>query len=282
MAGYVVDEGVGLVVVINKWDLVEKDDRTFDEYSARLRAQAPFLGFAPIVAVSAKTGQRVGRALDAAVEIARGRRRRIATGALNRVLSEATYRQPPPPGAQSATQVLLRDPGVHRAADVRAVRERRGARPFQLPAVPREPAAGCVRVRRHADPRIDRRRAIRVELEPRAHGAAAVAAGSQGPRSRARARPGGRPRGQWRQAAGVGTRAGAGRSWAPARGAPRSPVLLAGSVPSRCWPARPETRGRCVSGHARERRPTCRASRLPDGVVVTADEGRLARPGSSS
>ena len=97
VAGYVVDEGVGLVVVINKWDLVEKDDRTFDEYSARLRAQVPFLGFAPILAVSARTGQRVGKALDAAVEIARGRRRRIATGALNRVLSDATFRQPPPP-----------------------------------------------------------------------------------------------------------------------------------------------------------------------------------------
>ncbi len=97
VAGYVVDEGVGLVVVINKWDLVEKDDRTFDEYSARLRVQAPFLGFAPIVAVSAKSGQRVVKALDAAVDIARGRRRRIATGALNRVLNEATFRQPPPP-----------------------------------------------------------------------------------------------------------------------------------------------------------------------------------------
>ncbi len=97
VAGYVVDEGVGLVVVLNKWDLVEKDDRTFDEYSARLRRQAPFLGFAPIVAVSAMTGLRVGRALDSAVDIARGRRRRINTGALNRVLSDATYRQPPPP-----------------------------------------------------------------------------------------------------------------------------------------------------------------------------------------
>ena len=97
VAGYVVDEGVGLVVVINKWDLVEKDDRTFDEYSARLRAQAPFLGFAPILAVSARTGQRVTKALDAAVDIARGRRRRIPTGALNRVLSDATFRQPAPP-----------------------------------------------------------------------------------------------------------------------------------------------------------------------------------------
>jgi GTP-binding protein len=97
VAGYVVDEGVGLVLVLNKWDLVEKDDRTFDAYAAKLRGQAPFLGFAPIVAVSATTGLRVGRALDAALDIARGRRRRIATAALNRVVTEATYRQPPPP-----------------------------------------------------------------------------------------------------------------------------------------------------------------------------------------
>jgi len=97
VAGYVVDEGVGLVVVLNKWDLVEKDDRTFDEYAARLRRQAPFLGFAPIVSVSARSGQRVSRALDAALDIARGRRRRVPTGALNRVLADATYRQPPPP-----------------------------------------------------------------------------------------------------------------------------------------------------------------------------------------
>jgi GTP-binding protein len=116
VAGYVVDEGVGLVVVLNKWDLVEKDDRTFDEYSDRLRRQAPFLGFAPIVSVSARSGQRVSRALDAAVEIARGRRRRVSTGALNRVLADATYRQPPPPVRNRrpkfyyATQVSIEPP----------------------------------------------------------------------------------------------------------------------------------------------------------------------------
>jgi GTP-binding protein len=97
VAGYVVEEGVGLVVVINKWDLVEKDTDTFHEYSDRILRSAPFLDFAPIVAISAKTGQRVGRALDAAIDIARGRRRRIATGQLNRVLTNATYRQPAPP-----------------------------------------------------------------------------------------------------------------------------------------------------------------------------------------
>jgi GTP-binding protein len=62
----------------------------------RIRAEAPFLDFAPVIAISAKTGQRVGRALDAALDVAAGRRRRVATAELNRVLTEATFRQPAP------------------------------------------------------------------------------------------------------------------------------------------------------------------------------------------
>jgi len=97
VAGYVTDEGVGLVIAINKWDLVEKDEHTFDTYVARIRREVPFLHFAPVVAISAKTGQRVGRVVDAALEIGRGRRRRIPTAALNRVISDAVARQPAPP-----------------------------------------------------------------------------------------------------------------------------------------------------------------------------------------
>jgi GTP-binding protein len=97
VAGYVVDEGVGLVVAVNKWDLVEKDEFTFDQYVGRIRAEAPFLDFSPIIAISARTGQRVGRALEAALDVAIGRRRRIPTAELNRVLTEATFRQPAPP-----------------------------------------------------------------------------------------------------------------------------------------------------------------------------------------
>ena len=66
VAGYVVEEGKGLVVAINKWDLVEdKTDQTFDEYVEWIRHEAPFLDFAPVVSISAKTGQRVGRVLEA-------------------------------------------------------------------------------------------------------------------------------------------------------------------------------------------------------------------------
>jgi GTP-binding protein len=89
VAGYVTEEGTGLVLALNKWDLVEKDDRTFDEYAARIRQEAPVLDFAPIVAISAKTGQRVGRVLDAALDIAAARRKRVPTPALNKVLGEA-------------------------------------------------------------------------------------------------------------------------------------------------------------------------------------------------
>lgn len=97
VAGYVTEEGVGLVLAINKWDLVEKDEHTFDAYAARIRQEVPFLSFAPIVAISAKTGQRVGRVVDAALEIATRRRKRISTAALNRVIADAVARQPAPP-----------------------------------------------------------------------------------------------------------------------------------------------------------------------------------------
>jgi GTPase len=97
VAGYVTEEGTGLVLALNKWDLVEKDERTFDEYADRIRRDVPFLDFAPVVAISARTGQRVGRVLEAALEVAAARRRRVPTAELNRVLSEATFRHPAPP-----------------------------------------------------------------------------------------------------------------------------------------------------------------------------------------
>ena len=98
VAGYIIEEGKGLVIAVNKWDLVEeKTDRTFDQYVEWIRNEVPFLDFAPIVSISAKTGQRVGRVLEAAIDIWGERRKRISTGELNRVLSVATERTPPPP-----------------------------------------------------------------------------------------------------------------------------------------------------------------------------------------
>jgi GTP-binding protein len=123
VAGYALEEGIGVVIAINKWDIVEdKTDRTFDEYAARLRREAPFLGFAPIVSISAKTGQRVERVIEAALEIAAERRRRVPTAALNAWLREVTQRRPPAtvrgrqPRFFYATQVQIEPPTFVRFA----------------------------------------------------------------------------------------------------------------------------------------------------------------------
>jgi GTP-binding protein len=116
VAGYALEEGIGLVVAINKWDVLEKDEHTFDEYVERLRRDAPYLSFAPIVSISARTGQRVERVLEAALEIAAERRRRIPTAALNAWLRDVTLRRPPAtvrgkqPRFFYATQVQIEPP----------------------------------------------------------------------------------------------------------------------------------------------------------------------------
>ena len=116
VAGYALEEGTGVVIAINKWDLVETDEHTFDEYVATIRRQAPFLDFAPVVAISAKSGLRVGRVLEAAIEIAAERRRRVPTAALNEWLREVTLRRPAPTvrGRQTrffyATQAAIEPP----------------------------------------------------------------------------------------------------------------------------------------------------------------------------
>jgi GTP-binding protein len=117
IAGYVVDEGKGLVVAVNKWDVVEeKTDRTFDRYVDWIRREAPFLDFAPVVSISALTGQRADRVLELAVDVWGERRRRIPTGELNRLVAEAVARQAPPtvrnrrPKILYATQAAVAPP----------------------------------------------------------------------------------------------------------------------------------------------------------------------------
>jgi GTPase len=129
VAGYAVEEGKGLVVAVNKWDLVEdKTDRTFDQYIDWIRNDAPFLEFAPVVSISAKTGQRVGRVLELAIDIWAERRKRVPTGELNRMLMAATDRTPPPlvrgrrPKIFYATQAAISPPTfVFFASDASAV-----------------------------------------------------------------------------------------------------------------------------------------------------------------
>ena len=202
VAGYVIEEGKGLVIAVNKWDLVEdKTDKTFDQYVEWIRNEVPFLDFAPIVSISAKTGQRVGRVLEAAIDIWGERRKRISTGELNRVLIAATERTPPPPVRGHRPKLFYATQAVGRAADVHLLRLGRVGGPLQLPALPREPAARAVRVRRDADPaRLPR---------PRRRSSCRAARSCGAPRSRpARGRAAGPPGGHASRADGHGLMAG--------------------------------------------------------------------------
>jgi GTP-binding protein len=89
VAGYAHEAARGIILVVNKWDLVEKDSYTADAYLARLQDALSFVHYAPVVFCSALTGQRVQKVLDLAVEIQRERRKRVPTAALNNAVRRA-------------------------------------------------------------------------------------------------------------------------------------------------------------------------------------------------
>jgi GTP-binding protein len=96
IAGYILDARRSVVVVVNKWDAVEKDSQTMDDYGARIRATLDFMDYVPILFVSARTGQRTGEILPAALRVQEERLTRIPTGELNRLLREAVEKHAPP------------------------------------------------------------------------------------------------------------------------------------------------------------------------------------------
>jgi GTP-binding protein len=95
IAGYIEEQKKGVVVVVNKWDLIEKDSSTMEEYREQARRQLNFMPYAPLVFVSAKFGQRVQQVLDAALAVVAERRKRVPTAALNKMLKEAVAAHPP-------------------------------------------------------------------------------------------------------------------------------------------------------------------------------------------
>ncbi|HET9878248.1 MAG TPA: ribosome biogenesis GTPase Der [Candidatus Limnocylindria bacterium] len=116
VVGYVLEAGKGIVLVINKWDAVEKDEHTADRWLKGLRRDAPYLAWADIVFASALTGQRVDRILREARTVAEERYRRVPTGELNRVVMDAVRAHPPShvrnrlPKIFYATQVAVGPP----------------------------------------------------------------------------------------------------------------------------------------------------------------------------
>ncbi|HIF39286.1 MAG TPA: ribosome biogenesis GTPase Der, partial [Gemmatimonadetes bacterium] len=88
--------GAGIVLVVNKWDLVEKDQNTSSKFETDLRNRAPFLQWAPVIFTSALSGQRVRKCLESVLEVERARCRRIPTSEVNSVMKKIVGRQPPP------------------------------------------------------------------------------------------------------------------------------------------------------------------------------------------
>ncbi|GAB4445742.1 MAG: ribosome biogenesis GTPase Der [Anaerolineae bacterium] len=106
IAGYILEENKSVVVVVNKWDAVDKDTHTIHEYTQQIRADLKFLDYVPILFISAKTGQRVNKVLSMALQVQEERLRRIPTGELNRLVGEAVAANPPKGGQRHRLKFL--------------------------------------------------------------------------------------------------------------------------------------------------------------------------------
>ena len=153
IAGEADKAGRGIIIVANKWDLMKGRGPDYSkEFDEELRRQLKFLDYAPVLHISALTGERTPKLLEAIDRVAEARHKRVPTGELNRFIADdhrgASAGQPGPP--RSADHVRRAD--QRRAADVRVLHQRRHDVPFLVHAVSREPAPGRVRLRRDAYP----------------------------------------------------------------------------------------------------------------------------------
>jgi GTP-binding protein len=126
IAGFADEAGRALIIAFNKWDLIEKDDRTAARYVEHARKALPFARYAPVVPLSAVTGQRVGKILPAAREAYAEASRRLSTHEVTEFIHRAVDRRPPKAGRRGkiryATQIAIRPPTfVVFTGDLRAV-----------------------------------------------------------------------------------------------------------------------------------------------------------------
>ena len=96
IAGIAHDKGKGIIIAVNKWDAVEKDDKTMYRHSDRIRQVLSFMPYAELMFISAKTGQRVERVFSMIDMVLENNSMRIATGVLNKIVMEAVAMQQPP------------------------------------------------------------------------------------------------------------------------------------------------------------------------------------------
>jgi GTP-binding protein len=112
------EAGRGLIIVVNKWDLVEKDDKAVHKYEKKAQEKAPFLRYVPFLFTSALTGQRVSKILDVIQTVDEESRKRISTSQINERLGELLARRQPDQAAgrevklNYATQVSVAPPTI--------------------------------------------------------------------------------------------------------------------------------------------------------------------------
>lgn len=96
VAGLAHEAGKACIIAVNKWDAIEKDGKTMDQYRKKLEVDFSFMSYAPMIFISAKTGQRVDKLFELIKEVAAANAMRIRTGVLNDILAEAVARVQPP------------------------------------------------------------------------------------------------------------------------------------------------------------------------------------------
>ncbi len=106
IAGFILDEWKSVVVVVNKWDALEKDTHTMESYKQHVRSNLNFLDYVPVLFISAKTGQRVNQVLPTALQVQEERLLRLPTSQVNRILRSAQERHPAPSRAGKHLKIL--------------------------------------------------------------------------------------------------------------------------------------------------------------------------------
>lgn len=96
IAGLMHNTGKAAVIVVNKWDLIEKDHQTMDQFTRRIKDRLQFMDYAPLLFISAKTGQRIGRLLELVRQVYEMAVHRVSTGVLNDVIGDAQAMNPAP------------------------------------------------------------------------------------------------------------------------------------------------------------------------------------------
>ena len=95
VAGYAHEQGKACVIAINKWDAIEKETNTMNDFTKKLQVDFSFMSYAPFVFISAKTGQRISKLFELIVSTHQQNSRRISTGMLNDMLAYATAKVQP-------------------------------------------------------------------------------------------------------------------------------------------------------------------------------------------